>query len=158
MRTLSFRLLILLSFLFLLPMNHQSWAQNPTVTGAQMTWYGIYTATSIIAVDPTKDTSTGISPPASNSDHIVLTAAGGLFGYGYTLSGSPSTATVSLTYKTIFPNGSVETNVYDGLPIGSENLWIGTNFRSTDPTGTWTLQLWYGQKMLLEKSFTVVNP
>jgi hypothetical protein len=134
------------------------WAQGASVTGATMTWYGVYTAASTTSVSSTKAIDTGLTPPATNSDRVPLPANGSvLFGYGYTLIGSPPTALVAFTYRTIFPDGHYQDNIYDRLAINRQDLFIGQRINSDSATGTYSLQLWHSGGMLLEKSF-IVSP
>jgi hypothetical protein len=131
-------------------------AQSASVTGATMTWYGVYTAANVTSVTSTKGEDTGVTPPATNSDQVTLPTTGStLFGYGYTLSGGPPTALVAMTYRTIFPDGSHQDNIYDRLAINRQDLFIGESITSGSPTGTYNLQLWHNSVMLLQKSFTV---
>ncbi len=131
-------------------------AQNVSLSGARMTWYGVYTAETSTSVSSTKAIDTGIKPPAQNSDRFSLPADGSiLFGYGYVLIGSPPTALVAFTYRTIFPDGRHQDNIYDRLAINRQDLFIGQRINSDSDTGTYALQLWRNGAMLLEKSFTV---
>jgi hypothetical protein len=160
----------------LLLFNHQTLAQTAVVTGARMTWYGIYTVgKTTIVKDPTSATGTkaissGISPPSTNVDRIPLNADTH-FGFGYELIGGPANALVALKYVTKFPPPGildastgqlklVKQNTYAGLGIGRKDLFCGEYFGEykNPPAGTWTLQVWYDDRMLLEKSFTVGKP
>lgn len=153
---------ILLRFAFLLPLFlsplsiHEGWAQ--TVTGATLTWYGVYTVASSTDVSPTKTVSKGITPPAVNNDHVTLGKDTIRVGYGYRLIGSPPTGEVALTYRTIFPDGRYQDNIYDGLAINRQDLFIGQILDPDSATGTYTLQLWHNSGMLLEKSFNISKP
>lgn len=132
-------------------------AQGASVTGATMTWYGVYTAATTTSVSSTKAIDTGVKPPATNSDRVNLVANDSvLFGYGYRLIGSPPTALVSMTYRTIFPDGTHQDNVYERLAINRKDLFIGERLGSGNDTGKYTLQLWHNGGMLLEKTFTVL--
>lgn len=156
MREIARRLSLFLPLLLLLLSNHASWAQGASVTGATMTWYGVYTAATSSSVSSTKEIGTGIKPPATNGDRFSLPASGSiLFGYGYKLTGSPPTALVAFTYRTLFPDGHYQDNIYDGLAINRQDLFIGQRLNSDSATGTYTLQLWHSGGMLLEKTFTV---
>ena len=155
---------ILLGLAFFLPLllsplsNDESWAQGGTVTGATMTWYGVYTVATSTNASPTKTISTGITPPAVNNDHVTLAKTTIRIGYGYRLIGSPPTAQVAFTYRTIFPDGRYQDNIYDGLAINRQDLFIGQLLDPDSATGTYTLQLWHNGGMLLEKSFVVSSP
>jgi hypothetical protein len=152
-------LLALFLPLLLLPLpNHASWAQGASVTGATMTWYGVYTAAKRTHVSGTKDVDTGLTPPAVNSDQVRLGNDTVLFGYGYKLIGSPPTALVAFTYRTIFPDGRYQDNIYDRLAINRQDLFVGEGLDPDSNTGTYTLQLWHNGGLLLEKAFTVAKP
>lgn len=158
MRNVFLRLASVLPPLLLLLSNHASWAQGASVTGATMTWFGVYTAASSTSVSSTKAIDTGVKPPATNSDQVPLPANGSvLFGYGYTLAGSPPTALVAMTYRTLFPGGRYQDNIYDRLAINRQDLFIGQRLNADSATGTYTLQLWHNGAMLLAKSFTVAT-
>jgi hypothetical protein len=90
---------------------------------------------------------------------------------GYELIGGPANALVALKYVTKFPPPGipdastgqlklVKQNTYAGLGIGRKDLFCGEYFGEykNPPAGTWTLQVWYDDRMLLEKSFTVGKP
>jgi hypothetical protein len=131
-------------------------AQSASVTGATLTWYGVYAAATSTSVSSTKEIGTGIKPPATNSDRVSLPSSGSiLIGYGYNLVGSPPTALVALTYRTLFPDGRYQDNIYDRLAINRKDLFIGQRLNSNSAAGTYTLQVWHSGAMLLEKSFTV---
>ncbi len=157
MRKILLRSVLLFLALLLLPLStHASRAQDGTVTGATMTWYGVYTVASSTQVTSTKNVATGITPPTANSDRVSLPAKDRLsFGYGYALIGSPPTALVAFTYRTIFPDGTYQDNIYDGLAINRRDLFIGQLLYPNSATGTYTLQLWRKGAMLLEKSFII---
>jgi hypothetical protein len=155
MRKILSRLAFFLPLLLLPLPNQASWAQGASVTGATMTWYGVYTAASTTRVNSTKSIDTGITPPAVNSDQVTLGGDRTLFGYGYRVIGSPPTALVAFTYRTIFPDGHYQDNIYDRLAINRQDLFIGQGLAADSQTGTYTLQLWHNGGLLLEKRFTV---
>lgn len=171
MRALLFGLLI-----GLLAFNHQSAPQKVVVTGARMTWFGPFTFAKETEVDEPsaatgkKDILSGIAPPAVNSDRVAF-VAGAWFGFGYELIGHPSNGLVTLRYVTKIPPPGLRDAETGELKLVSESKWpnlaIGRTdlFRATSlgdlegvPTGTWLLQVWYGERMLLEKSFVVARP
>jgi hypothetical protein len=158
MRKIVLQLALLLSLFFLPLSNHVGWAQSASVTGATMTWYGVYTFAHSTNVGGTKSVGTGITPPAANSDHVTVGKDTITFGYGFKLIGSPPTGLVALTFRTIFPDGRNQDNVYDRLAINRPDLFIGQFLSPTGQTGTYTLQVWHNSGMLLEKSFTVSKP
>jgi len=169
------RLLLGLSASLLL-FNQPISAQTAVVSGARMTWYGNYAAgkTKVVkdpaSVTGTKVISSAISPPSTNTDRIPL-VSDARFGFGYELIGSPADALVALKYITRFPPPGVrdaatgrlkrvKENTYRDLAVGRKDLFCGEYFGEfkDPPAGTWTLQVWYGDRMLLEKSFAVGKP
>jgi hypothetical protein len=155
----------------LLLWGHASFAQ--TVTGAKMTWYGNYTAGEVSSqkdsgsVTGTKNFVSGITPPSTSTDQIRA-VLGTRFGFGYELIGAPSSASVIIrhVYK-IPPPGirdaatgqlKLDDEARFDLQIGQKALFIGRVIGYNFPTGRWTYQIWYADRMLLEKSFTVVAP
>jgi hypothetical protein len=151
--------------------------QNVIVSGATITWYGnIVVDPKDITKVPDPGSASGfrnamskITPPTINSDQIRITP-NGRFGLGFKLIGSPPDAIVTLTFVTKFPlpgvpNAStgqfrlVDSRTYPGQPIGSDGLFAGRSFSdfANPPAGTWTIQVWYDNRLLVEKSFAVVT-
>ena len=156
MRKILLQLALFLPALLMPPSDQASWAQSASVTGATMTWYGVYSAASNTEVTSTKNIATGITPPSANSDQVSLPTKDRIsFGYGYKLIGSPPTALVAMTYRTIFPDGRYQDNIYDRLAINRQDLFIGQILPPDGQTGTYKLQVWHSGGMLLEKSFSV---
>jgi hypothetical protein len=159
MRKILLQLALFLPALLMPLSNGASWAQGANVTGATLTWYGVYTVASSTNVSATKTVSKGVTPPSVNNDHVTLSTKDTIrVGYGYRLIGNPPTAEVALTYRTIFPDGRYQDNIYDGLAINRQDLFIGQLLDPDSATGTYTLQLWHNSGMLLEKSFIVSKP
>ncbi|MGO9326897.1 MAG: DUF3859 domain-containing protein [Steroidobacteraceae bacterium] len=150
-------------------------AQEVTVTGATITGYGNY----LIGKDVknpypnnpsiTAHVSSQLTPPTTNSDQIKL-AANTSFGFGYVLSGRPANGLITLRHVRKLPPPGMP-NVKTGQPdlyietpvratIDGKDLFVGWTFDGDEvahtPTGPWTLQVWYGDRLLLEKSFNVV--
>jgi len=143
------------------------------VTGATITWYGnfIATRTKIVRDEtvPTgqRNTDSDVTAPAANTDRIIATA-GSNFGFGYCLVGSPTDAVVTVrhVYK-IPPPGIADRKtgkmVLTFGPIIQRRLnryyliGHGTSQMNTFPIGLWTLQVWYGDRLLAEKTFNVVR-
>lgn len=153
MRKLLPWLSIVLPLVCLLLSGHQGMAQ--TINSARITWYGVYTAKTTTSESATKTISTGVRGPAVNSDHVPFDHTDSRFGYGFRLYGSPPSAQVALTYRTIFPNHQVQDNVYRQLAMNRDDLFIGQLLNSDSDTGLYILQVWHNGKMILEKSFTV---
>jgi hypothetical protein len=160
----------------LLAFNHQSAPPKTVVTGARMTWFGSFTFAKGTEVDEPKAATgkknilSGILPPAISSDRIPF-VADTWFGFGYELTGHPPDALVTLKYVTKIPPPGlpdavtgqmklVSESQWPGLAIGRKDLFRATSLGSLEdtPTGIWTLQVWYEDRMLLEKSFTVASP
>jgi len=156
--------------------NHETSPQKVILTGARLTWYGPFTFAKETEVDEPsaatgkKDILSGIVPPAVNTDRIPFTA-GTWFGFGYELVGQPSNALVTLKYVTKIPAPGLRDSVTGQSKLVSVSNWPDLALSRTDlfratslgdlegtPTGTWTLEVWYGERMLLEKSFIVANP
>jgi Domain of unknown function (DUF3859) len=159
----------------LLLYNHQILAQTTVLTGARMTWYGSYApAETKLVKDPsstagTRRVSSGISPPSTNTDRIPF-LSNSRFGFGYQLIGSPPNGEVDLKYVTKVPAPGVVDpdtgrrkmvlqSTYPRLALSRKDLFCGEYLGDykDPPAGVWTLQVWHGDRMLLEKSFTVGN-
>lgn len=150
-------------------------ATAQTVNGANISWYGNYTPGKIQSVPDahtpggTKDIVTGLTPPSSNADQINAVAPS-YFGFGYVLVGSPASSLITVRHvRKIPPPGFlnektgqaqmvVETTVQ--TTIGRKDLFIGQAITDAEslPKGQWTFQVWYGNKLLAEKSFAVALP
>jgi hypothetical protein len=148
-------------------------ASAQQVTGATITWYGNYiTVRSKIVRDETvptgeRNTNSEVIAPAANTDRIIVTA-GSDFGFGYCLVGSPTDAVVTVrhVYK-IPPPGIADRKtgkmVLTFAPTIQRRLnryyliGHGTSQMTTFPIGLWTLQVWYGDRLLAEKDFNVVR-
>lgn len=149
-------------------------AAEATVTGARITWFGIFQAAESKAVpDKTSPTgtrlqSTGIVPPKSNSDRIpaVLNTR---FGVGYFLEGKPDGDSGKVRHLRLFPPGGIvnpktgqradSLDVELNLTVGRE-WFLGYTFREPWEIvpGVWTIQVWSSNRKLIEKQFTVHKP
>jgi hypothetical protein len=150
-------------------------ASAQTVNGANITWYGNYTPGKIETVKDdrtpggTKDIVTGLTPPKSSSDQIAAVAPS-YFGFGYVLVGSPGSSLITVRHvrkvpppgflneRTGQPQMIVETTVQ--TTIARKDLFIGQAITDAEslPKGPWTFQVWYGDKLLAEKSFNIALP
>jgi hypothetical protein len=151
----------------------QAAAAQGTVS-AQVAWYGIYTTTESQEInDPTSPTgkryvSTSV-PPTSNTDRIPG-KEGVRFGLSYTLSGQAAgDVTVKQVYR--FPPGGMPDKVSGEtrstfelvrpVEVGKPVL-MGWSFVNAPPKqilpGTWTFEVWQGDRKLVEQSFTVFSP
>jgi hypothetical protein len=157
----------------LLLSGHRASAQNTAGTGAQITWFGIYTVATKDQVQSGSGSDiltndTGIIPPATNSDQIVL-GRRIRFGFGYILTGTSANGSVEVTPIVKYPPpGILKRNIMvaDILVLGEcdirgKDCHVG--FFVDDPkglpTGVWTFQLYdRTPKLLAEKPFTVLLP
>jgi hypothetical protein len=147
-------------------------AQQATVTGAEMQWYGVYTVGEFKEVkDPNSATGTrlvssGITGPATNSDRIAV-RDGIRFGFGYRLLGRPGSATVPIVHATEFSGagglggtGKNSEKINYNLGINQRGLFIGRKMgdAASEPTGVYKFQVWYKNRILLEKQITIYRP
>jgi hypothetical protein len=146
-----------------------------SVTGAQILWYGIYTADSQKRVDDaatgsgTRMISENAKPPKVNSDRIAL-AEGIRFGIGYRLTGEPKGAVVKIKQVHKYPAPGMFNKVKgQRVPsgeivrdreIGGDDQYTGhvVGNPANYPVGKWTIELWYGDRKLAEKSLEVYRP
>lgn len=146
------------------------WAQAQ-VRGIEIVTYGIYTA----ELQSSKRDIQGIRQNIStNIRHAATTttipAQRGLrFGFEYKVIGAPSGKTVSLKSVVIYPPAGLRSpavaqpifrNETTSAPkIGAKHY---EGYRFDDAwelvPGPWTIQLWYGDRKLAEKTFTVTAP
>jgi hypothetical protein len=166
------RLIGLLIFLVLL--GHDAAAQSVVINGARMTWYGPFTISKGRKVTQPGGTSgqvqsTAVRPPMVNSERIPF-AADAKFGFGYVINGQPADARVKLRYVIkLPPPGAVDAatdqlkltdeGTYPDLRLGRGDLFLGESLAQfkDPPPGPWTVQLWYEDRLLLEKTFTVAK-
>ncbi len=168
------RFLLPMLFAAFLMFGQSASAQQASVTGAKINWFGNYTAKAKEIKDSDISTGqhyieSGTVAPKANSDQITLTP-GTKFGFGFALTGKPLNSRVVLrqVYKYPapgMPNGGTGTfKRSDELPftytIGTGNMMgysIG-NEAPKWPAGVWTFQLWSGTNLLAEKNFTLSHP
>jgi hypothetical protein len=149
-------------------------AQNVTINGATIIWYGNYKPGKIETVpDPntpsgTKDVVSDLTPPRTNGDRIVAVAPS-YFGFGYRLNGRPASTVVTIRHVRKLPppglrnekTGQMMRVVETSIRASSDrdDLFIGQAITdpSTLPIGTWTFQVFYGDQLLAEKSFDIVE-
>jgi hypothetical protein len=148
-------------------------AQTATITGARITWYGPFTvgkakrereSANAVSVQGSK-----VKPPMVNSEQVPY-AADAMFGFGYELKGEPADARVKLRYVIrIPPPGAIDkasgrTKLTDegelpNLRLGRGDLFIGESLADfkEPPAGPWTIELWYGERMVAQRSFAVAK-
>jgi hypothetical protein len=146
-------------------------AQADRLDGAEITQFGVYE----YKVTNTQDLSGTAAGTLQSVDYkfvsetTTIKARRGVgFGIEYRLLGSPKDARVPLRSVTIFPAAGLrnpktgerfERNEYiEDKEIGSLLLKGYTLDDDWEVVpGTWTFQVWFGDKMLVEKSFTVTK-
>jgi hypothetical protein len=159
----------------LLLFHYPVWAQEASVTGARMLWYGVYQAGSTTTIEdkasPTgrRTVSSGIVPPTVNSDRIPA-ALNTRFGFGYVLMGSPANAVAKIRHVRNFPAEGIvnpkagqrffKEQVELNLGVSRKDLFIGYLFEEnfTLVPGVWHFEVWNGNRKLLEKRFTIYKP
>ncbi len=150
----------------------QAPAAEPRVARAEITQVGLY-GYKVTAQKTETGTAMGYVQTGTYEFHTKTTTVparlGAHFGFEYVLVGSPKGAKVNVRKVVIFPQGGV-TNPKTGKTVArdeyEETIAIGArNLRgySLDEDwevvpGTWTLQVWVGDRKLAEQSFTLVKP
>lgn len=145
-------------------------AQAQQATSIEIVEYGLYTRDAVRT-----DTGGPIARTVvRNIRHAATTTTvpaqlGVSFGIRYRVDGSPNGATVDVSEITLFPPPGLKSpksaqpvlkdvdphkrkigeTVYCGYSL--DNSWEAV-------PGTWTFQLWSGDRMLAEKSFNVATP
>jgi len=152
---------------------HAASARTATISGVRVTWYGTFTVgkskrerqpDNALSVQGSK-----VKPPMVNSEQVAF-APDAMFGFGYELKGEPTDARIKLRYVIKIPapgavdKASGKTKLTDegdlpNLRLGRGDLFIGESLADfkDPPAGTWTIQLWYGDRMLVEKSFVLTK-
>jgi hypothetical protein len=147
-----------------------AFAQN----SASVDWYGVYTAKDSKEInDPTSPTgkryiTTPVPPPSNSLD--IPGRQGVRFGYSYTVQGKSSgRVTVKHVYR--FPSPGMPDAVNGGMRttfertrdnnIG-ESVLIGWSFEGAPPErivlGEWSMEVWQGGRMIVQKKFNVYQP
>ena len=129
-------------------------AQSVTVQGAEILDYGLY------AVDPA---ALG-SPHLTATTHAVPLRPGVMFGFQYRVTGAPAGGQVQIKEVVLFPPGGLRLPGKPPIPLESDEatVKIGDTLPLTwkfdNPwelvPGLWTLQVWSGDRKLVEQSFT----
>ncbi|MBY0531306.1 MAG: DUF3859 domain-containing protein [Xanthobacteraceae bacterium] len=131
-------------------------------------WYGLYTVEGVqIIEDPNapggkRRVGGKIREPAVNSSRIQHTP-GSYFGFGYVLTGAPSSETITVRHVQLIPPpglrddaGNVHDRIQSTLSLNSgRDLFIGISMGNNTLAGTWTLQVWHEGRVLLERKFEV---
>lgn len=147
-----------------------AWAQVQ-VRSVEIVEYGIYTAD----LQSSKRDSQGIKQSVSTNFRraatttVVPAQTGVRFGIEYKVVGAPGGSAISLKKVMIFPSAGLRSPAVSQPIFRNETTTtskIGeisyTGYRLDDPwelvPGPWTIQLWYGDRKLAEKKFTVAAP
>ena len=159
--------------IFLAAMSHAAAAET-VINGARITWYGPFTISKGRRITEPGGAngqvqSTAVRPPMVNSERIAF-APDAKFGFGYVLNGQPADARVKLRYVIKIPppgavdaatgqNKLIDEGTYPDLRVGRGDLFLGESLAQfkDPPPGPWTVQLWYEDRLLLEKTFTVAK-
>ena len=129
-------------------------AQNGNVQGAEILGYGLYT------VDPAAPGS----PQLTATTHTVPLRPGVMFGFQYRVAGAPTGGLVTIKEVVLFPPAGLRLPGKPPIPLESDEatVKIGDTLPLTwkfdNPwelvPGLWTLQVWSGDRKLVEQSFT----
>lgn len=147
-------------------------AQAPRVDRIEVLEYGIYAASVAYAE---RDANWVLQSRVGDVRHVKRTRTvpaklGVRFGFGFVVAGSPVGAKVTLRKVTRFPPPGLRSpaakeplkvsQVAVTRTIGREAGYVDYGF--DDPwelvPGTWTIELWHGDRKLATQSFTVVRP
>ncbi len=147
--------------------------QAQTVQRIEITEYGIYKS-EIEKKVATPGTPSGSVNILKDIRHVKTTTTvpaqlGANFGFRYKVIGQPDGATVRLRKVTIIPRPGIHNPKTGNTTVRSEYFLdrkIGetsfTNFTLEDAwevvPGTWTFELWAGDRKLASQSFTLVKP
>ena len=130
--------------------------QSANVQGAEIIDYGLY------AVDSTAPGT----PHLTVTTHTVPLRSGVMFGFQYRVTGAPAGGSVTIKEVVLFPPGGLRLPGKPPIPLESDEaaVKIGDTLPLTwkfdNPwelvPGLWTLQVWSGNRKLIEQSFTAV--
>jgi hypothetical protein len=161
---------IALSLLVLIFLSVSAYAQTPVVNSVNVTDYGIYTATR----HEDQPSGQGIGHAIETDERLaamtrtVPMQLGVHFGFHFTMVGAPAGAMVPLRMVTYFPSPGLR-NPQASQPIlrheYTRNTAIGQpqyhDYSFDSPwelvPGTWTMEIWYGDRKLVSQSFTVAK-
>ena len=147
-----------------------AWAQAQ-VRGIEIVQYGIYTAD----LQSSKRDVQGVKQSISTNFRLAATTTtvpaqlGLRFGIEYKVVGAPSGKTVSLKSVMVYPavglrSPAVSQPIFRNETTVTPKIGKITyeGYRFDDEwelvPGPWTIQLWYGDRKLAEKTFTVTAP
>ena len=148
---------------------------NVTVSSVKVTWYGVYgqqeSANADTAHGRTRRARVecAYAPPKENHSRIPAKLGVG-FGFGYQLETAETRGLAKLRMVYKFPEGGIvdpatkvrrtveESEVT--LMIGEKDLFVGYGFdyQFERAPGTWTFEIWQGDRKLVEQKFEVYCP
>lgn len=148
-------------------------AQEPRVDRIEILETGIYkTETTKVVSSP--GTPTGNVHEVTNIRHVRTTTTipaqiGTDFGFRYRIVGKPQGARVNLKFITLIPapgirnpttgNTTVRGEYSRERTLGEETTRIyGFDYDWEIVPGSWTLEIWQGDRKLASRAFTVVKP
>lgn len=134
-------------------------------------WYGLYNVEAVQLVEdpaaPGGQRRVGgkITPPAENSARVPHTP-GSYFGFGYRLAGANPGEPVTVRHLQIIPPpglrdrlGQFHTRLDRTLNLSTgRDLFIGLSMGDATPLGTWTMQVWQDDRILIERQFELYKP
>ena len=147
-------------------------AQADRIDGADITQCGIYEH----KVTGTENASTTATGMVRNVTYRFVSETTSVparrdvgFGFEYRIVGTPNGAKVPIRNVTIFPEGGVRNpktgqtflrSEYVSDRVIGEPILKGYTLDNDWEIvpGTWTFQVWFGDKMLAEKVFTLTRP
>ena len=159
-----------LSLLVLIFLSVSAYAQTPVINSIEVTDYGIYTTTS----HEDQASGQGVGHAVVTNERLTAMTRtvpmqhGVDFGFHYTVVGAPAGAMVPLRIVTLFPSPGLR-NPKASQPIlrneYTRNTPIGRpqfhDYGLDEPwelvPGTWTMEIWYGDRKLVSQSFTVAK-
>ena len=146
-------------------------ANAQQISSVEIIEYGIYTAD--ITTTQQDSSALGAHNTVSNIRHAATTTTipaqiGVHFGFRYRVNGSPQGEKVELKRVTIFPPAGLKSPKSPQTLQKNENTIVRsigatsyTDYSFDDDwelvSGTWTIQLWHGERKLAEKAFTVTG-
>ncbi len=162
----------ILAFVVLLAGAAAAAAQADRIDGADITQFGIYEH-KLTGTEDASSTATGMVRNVTYkfvSETTSVPARRDVgFGFEYRIVGEPKGAKVPIRSVTIFPEGGVRNpktgktflrSEYVGDKAIGELILKGYTLDSDWEIvpGTWTFQVWFGDKLLAEKVFTLTKP
>ncbi len=146
--------------------------QNDRQVRAVELWYGVYEPGEVEIVEDKnnpllkRQIQSKIKPPRASSARVPR-VAGTRFGIGYDLRGPKKGEVIALRHVRLLPPPGLRApdgkllrslGTDNNLAVGAVDLFIGWTFGSDDPLGTWTLQVFEGSRLLVERRFEVYRP